>query len=365
MRICFICTEIFAWNKFGGFGKATRLLGRELAKHNIEVFAVVPKRKDQKAFEILDGIKVLGFPPFNPLLAFKLFRSCDADVYHSEEPSVSTFIAMKAMPHKVHLITARDPKLVKDWISEFTHPSYSKLQVAANYFFEDSFIVKRSVRKAAGVYCAAKFLSEIVQRKYSLTAKPPFLPTPVEIPSDGIEKTASPSVCFLGRWDKRKRPELFFRLAEAFPGVNFISIGRGRNKEYDNYLRRKYSHLKNLRMTGFINQFETNEVSNILGSSWILVNTALREGLPNSFLEAMAHKCAILSSLNPENVAECFGYHVKDNNFERGLSKLLENNNWKTKGELGQAYVIENYGFRSSVSQHISIYQNLTNNKLL
>ncbi len=45
MRICFISTEIFAWNKYGGFGKATRILGKELIKKGIEVFAVVPKKK--------------------------------------------------------------------------------------------------------------------------------------------------------------------------------------------------------------------------------------------------------------------------------------------------------------------------------
>jgi len=32
MRVCLISVEIFAWGKYGGFGRATRLIGRELAK---------------------------------------------------------------------------------------------------------------------------------------------------------------------------------------------------------------------------------------------------------------------------------------------------------------------------------------------
>ena len=174
-----------------------------------------------------------------------------------------------------------------------------------------------------------------------------------------IVKSNQPTVCFLARWDKRKKPELFFQLAKSFPEIKFIAIGKGRNNNYDRYLRNKYSGLKNLTMTGFINQFETDELSKILETSWILVNTATREGLPNAFLEALAHKCAILSSLNPENVTESFGYYVKDDNFKNGLAWLLGNDNWRIKGELGQKYVIENYELNKAIERHIGVYENL------
>ncbi len=74
MKVCFICTEIFAWNKYGGFGKATRTIGRELVKRGIEVSAVIPRRNEQREFEILDGIKVLSFPKTNPFYAKKLIQ---------------------------------------------------------------------------------------------------------------------------------------------------------------------------------------------------------------------------------------------------------------------------------------------------
>jgi glycosyltransferase involved in cell wall biosynthesis len=111
-------------------------------------------------------------------------------------------------------------------------------------------------------------------------------------------------------------------------------------------------------MTGFINQFESGGISSILNESWILVNTATREGLPNAFLEALAHKCALLSSLNPENVTGRFGFHVRDNNFADGLKKLLENDSWRAKGELGQKYVLENYELDRSIERHINTYEN-------
>lgn len=362
MRICFICTEIFAWNKYGGFGRATRIIGRELAKRGIEVFAVVPRRQNQKQVEKLDDITVLSFPINNPLKSIKLLRLCNADIYHSEEPSLGTYFALKAMPSKFHIVTSRDPRLFFDWFKEFTHPSRSKFQVLANYFYEDSFFVKKSVRKSDGVFSATIFLNKIIKEKYSLKNEVGFLPTPVLVPQKNIIKSELPTVCYLARWDKRKRPEVFFELVKSFPEINFIAAGKSQNNNYDNYLRNKYSKLNNLTMTGFINQFESDNISKILEKSWILVNTATREGLPNSFLEALAHKCAILSSLNPENVTERFGHLVKNDNFKDGLLGLLENDSWRIKGEQGQNYIKDNYELNSSIDHHIKVYQNLFNN---
>ncbi len=110
MKICLICVEIFAWGKYGGFGRATRLIGRELVNRGVEVYAVVPRREGQKPVEVLDGITVLSFPSRAPWQATSLFKQCNADIYHSCEPSFSTYLAMKAMPHKKHAISMRDPR---------------------------------------------------------------------------------------------------------------------------------------------------------------------------------------------------------------------------------------------------------------
>jgi hypothetical protein len=114
MKICLICVEIFAWGKYGGFGRSTRMLGRELIKQGIEVSAVVPRRNGQKSVEILDGIKVLGFERANPFSMLKLFREVNADIYHSQEPSFGTYLAQQAMPIRKHLVTFRDTRLFKD-----------------------------------------------------------------------------------------------------------------------------------------------------------------------------------------------------------------------------------------------------------
>ncbi len=57
--------------------------------------------------------------------------------------------------------------------------------------------------------------------------------------------------------------------------------------------------MPNLRLTGFVTE---EEKSRILASSWALMNTSVREALPVSFLEALAHKTPIISGEDPDGL---------------------------------------------------------------
>lgn len=356
MRVCLISTEIFAWGKYGGFGRATRLIGRELVKRGVQVAAVVPRRYGQAAIEDLDGMCVYGFRRQELFRLPGLFRWIDADIYHSQEPSTSTWLAMSAMPQKEHLVTFRDPRNLSDWLVELSLPSVSPWQVLSNWLYEDNIFVHKAVRKADGWYAAAKMLIQKAKIKYRLPDEPTFLPTPVEVP-ERKPKAAKPTVCYLSRWDRRKRPQIFFELARAFPEVRFIAVGGSRDSAWEKSLREQYGGLENLEMVGFINQFESDRLSQILHESWILVNTAAREGLPNAFIEACAHGCAILSAVDPDGFASRFGYHVRDDDFAQGLRSLLEGGLWLNRAEEGYAYVRTTFSLDQAMQAHLMVYQ--------
>ena len=361
MRICYISTEIFAWGKYGGFGRATRTIGRELAKRGYKVYAVVPRRKGQKPVENLDGITVLSFSPYFPWSSMKLFRKCNADIYHSCEPSFGTYLAMKVMPDKKHIVTVRDPRNFQDWKMEYKLPTLNKLEVLSNYFYENNILVRRSIRNMDSIYTIGKYLIPKVKSMYGLESEPQFLPTPVAIPNN-IQKSDTPTVCYVARMDRRKRPTIFLDLAKEFPHVKFIAVGKSRDMKWDEYLRNRYTNISNLEMTGFVDQFTSNLHSEILNKSWVMVNSATREALPNSFLEAAAHKCAILSTVDPDGFASQFGYCAKDDDFIKGLNFLLENQRWKKRGESGYKYVKKTFEMNQAIDKHISIYEeNLAN----
>jgi len=364
VKICLISVEIFAWGKFGGFGRATRLIGRELVKRGYEVFAVVPRRLDQKQVEDLDGITVLGFDPNKPWTARKLFREANADIYHSCEPSLGTYFAMKEMPQKKHMVTFRDPRDLKDWIMEFQLPSLNRLQVIHNWLYESNPLVHRAIKKMDAVYTATNELVAKVQSMHKLNVVPQFLPTPVDIPQH-IQKADKPTVCYLARLDRRKRPMIFLELAKKFSQVDFIMMGKSRNQKWEKSLKREAQNIPNVEMLGHINQFTSNLHSEVLSKSWVMVNPAAREGLPNSFIEAASYQCALLSSVNPDDFSSNFGYYAKEDDFEAGLHYLLKDDNWKTHGLRGYEHIKETFELNKSIDRHIKIYEGLVQNKNL
>lgn len=358
MRICLIAVEVFAWGKYGGFGRATRIIGRELAKRGVDVTVVTPRRKGQNPVESLDGMRVLSFKPVEMFSAGELFQQVDADIYHSEEPSMGTYLAMRDMPDRKHIVTFRDPRDPHDWRTEFSLPSLSPAQVIANWLYEDNWLVQRAVRQADGRYAAAKIIAPKARAKYRLLEDPLFLPTPVEVP-ENVVKAEKPTVCFISRWDKRKRPEIFFDMARSFPEVHFIAAGASRNPEWDRYLREKYGSLPNLEMHGFIDQFRSRELADLLDRSWIMVNTAAREGLPNAFIEAAAHGCAILSAVDPDQFASQFGYLTRDDDFAAGLRCLLEDDRWRGLAAKGYEYVRQTFALEHAIDRHLKIYKEI------
>jgi glycosyltransferase involved in cell wall biosynthesis len=112
-------------------------------------------------------------------------------------------------------------------------------------------------------------------------------------------------------------------------------------------------------MLGFIDQFNGEKLWQVFNQSWILVNTAAREGLPNALKEAAAHGCAILSSVDPDGFASRFGYHARRDDFVSGLQALLDNNEWQRRGLQGREYVRQEFEIHKAIDQYVQVYQQL------
>jgi len=369
MRICFLVSEIFAFKRLGGYGKLVRTLGRSLAKKGVEVYAITWRDPGQEAVERIDGITVLSFP-YNYgngsslshissyLQAQPLFRIANADVYHSIEASVETYLAEKIMPNRKHIIHFQDPHDELAYREMSTvDPAYDWSTRKKLQFYSTISLLRKACQGADKLCTQAKCFIPRVRRLYNLdNDEIDFLPNPVEIPQQKIEKAPEPIVCFIGRWDPQKRVQLFLELAKSFPEVNFIALGKGHNEETDRTLRAKYGNIPNLKMPGFLSEVDK---SRILGRSWIMINTSIREGLPIAFLEALAHKTAILSYVNPDNFATRFGYHTKDGDFESGLKHLLKNDLWEKKGGEGYDYVSKVHDAHRVIDQFVEVYKSL------
>jgi glycosyltransferase involved in cell wall biosynthesis len=359
VRVCLICVEFFGWGKYGGFGRTTRYIGRQLAARGFAVSVVVPRRAGQAPVERIDGLEVHSYPVTAPWRAIGIFRRCDADIYHSQEASFASFLAQLAMPYRRHVITFRDHKVARDWLVELRYPSRSRLRTAAAWLWERNPLVTRAIRRSDLLLCCSPHLPEYLTRLYGLRHPLEVVGTPVHVPAARSRKSAQPTALFVGRWDRRKRPELFFDMARRFPAARFVAVGRSQDPTFEAALRDRYGGVENLELVGFIDQFRDGRLEALYAEAWVLVNTAKREGLPTTFIEALAHGCSLLSHVNPLGLAERFGYHAAADDFDSGLQALLRDGNWLERGEAGRRWVEAHFAEDVVMARHETLYASL------
>jgi glycosyltransferase involved in cell wall biosynthesis len=360
LHVCFIASEFFGFGIAGGFGFATRSLGRELVSRGHRVTAVIPRPRNLEASEaVLDGITVRTYPRNEILRIDALFAEVDADIYHSQEPSLSSYVAQRAAPGAVHVVTSRDPRDFPDWCIEFAYPSHTRLGLLRTMAFYENPYTHRAVRGASRVVVPAKCLAVKVQRKYRLRTAPEFLPTPVTMPAQTVTKAERPTVCYVGRLDRRKRPDLFFNLAPRFPEIDFLVAGGSQDPRYADELDARFGKVPNLHLLGFVDQFASDALSRVFSASWIMVNSAAREGLPNVFVEAAAHGCAIVSPHDPDGFASQFGRHCPDQDFETAIRELLREDQWRERGRAGAEYVLRTNASPLATARHEAMYMEL------
>ncbi len=357
LHICLIASELLGFGVAGGFGFATRSLGRNLVNRGHRVTVVMPQPVGTTASESdIDGMTVRTFARSDILRCDALFQSVKADIFHSQEPSLSSYIAQRAVPRGIHVVTCRDPRNFRDWCVEFRYPSHTRLGLLRTAAFYENPFTRRAVRHAERVFVPANSLVEKVKNKYRLANSPQFMPTPIAMPVEPVQKSAQATICYVGRLDRRKRPDKFLSLAADFPHVEFLVAGTAQDPRYGEELVARFGHLPNIRMLGFIDQFSSNALSSVFSKSWIMVNSAAREGLPNVFIEAAAHGCAIVSPHDPDGFASQFGRHCPDQDYHAAIKALLSNNRWRELGQAGAAYVASTNRSDLATDQHLAAY---------
>jgi len=136
-----------------------------------------------------------------------------------------------------------------------------------------------------------------------------------------------------------------------------VVMGGGSDQSYAGEMKRRGALLSNVEFTDFIDQASDLRFFINLSEAWILINTAAREGLPLTFIEAAANGCAILSACNPDGYASNFGHHVTDGDFARGLDVLLAGDTWRMAGERARAHANREHVSSSAIEHQLSLYE--------
>ena len=364
LHVCILTSQYFDWGIYGGFGSMSRKLGESLAMSGHRVSVIVPGRQGQPPVETIAGVDIYSFSPRNIVEACRLIKTSKANVFHSQDPTLLTYLAQRLHPRRVHLVTSRDPRELHDWWIEFLYATpMRRLLTPFNYFTESGLFVRQAVRRADGVFCPAHFLKEKVKRLYGLSTLPTLLPNLIDVPAALPKKSTRPTLTFVARWDKRKRPWIFLELAKQFPDFRFVAVGQGSasaERGFDAELRGRFRDVPNLEMPGLINRFrEPERMQQLLSDTWIFVSTAVREGLPLTFLEAAAHGCPIISRVDPDQFATKFGRQVHDDDYAAAIRSLLADAPLE-KGRAAYEYVRNTYETSKALQAHVDQYERYT-----
>src|SRR5262245_52858750 len=158
-NICLLVSQYFNWGIYGGFGSMTRKLAESLAHSGYPVRVIVPRRKGQRPLELMNGVAVQSFSPSDIAEACRLLRTTPANIFHSQDPTLLTYLAQKLRPDCIHLVTCRDPRDWRDWGIEFQYgTSRRRWLIPFNWLTESSPLVNHAVQRAHGVFCPAHFL---------------------------------------------------------------------------------------------------------------------------------------------------------------------------------------------------------------
>ena len=238
---------------------------------------------------------VYQYSPDRPWQASRIFRELRADVYHSQDTSLGTALAHVAMPSAAHVVTFRDPMDRVEWQVESAYADMPRLGWALYRQFITNPFVAMAVRRAEGLYCAAEFLIPKATELYRLPRPPRFLPSPVDLPP-ATPKAASAHRLLrrpLGGTEARRavlrartavpRRRVRGRRGGARSGARPCparALRRDRESQDDRRARP-------VRDTGM--------GRGARAAAGFSSTTSAREGLPTAFIEAAAHRCAILS----------------------------------------------------------------------
>lgn len=380
----------------GGFGFLTKQKAEYLVNMGHEVHVFIPASSYDRTHNAnvdldINGVKLHLYKAMDKLSEKRLKRivaqfsqhwlrnkhldralaKFPVDIYQSEEPGLFSKQSLKFSRN--HLIIFQNPfdeedfkimaKAYNDYLDldkQQTRSTSKKSSRLSRYFAKRSRDYVREMLKEfdpAMVYAAANFISEKVKKMYILNYLPGHLPNPMDILEGDIEKSKTPSVVWIGRWDPQKRPDIALKVAASMPDVNFYFIGKATEHEVylkkEIYLKDQYKSFSNIHFEEFISEERKGE---LLKQAWILLNTSVREGLPVTFLEAMVRKTCIVSEVDPDGYATRFGVAVREGKYAEAIRMAINGGLYMEKGKLGFEHAVAVHEISSVMNKHVEIY---------
>eukprot|EP01036_Dinobryon_divergens_P022344 gene22344-30589_t len=345
VRIGIVCSEFWSMEidgRMGGFGKAVSMVVKAFEKSQSStalVFLHASKYSDKEKI-CEDRFRYLHGVPLIPLMSNRkcyrrLLKKVALEMVITIDFRVPYVRVLQDLPSSVAVVI---------WVHDPHTPEISeKLRAnqipSLNQSVAPSNVSPRSAAVKHELYFAEKVIFAVTTPSfvdrypsaYNLESllhyRTPVLPYAMDAlassrdPALVAHPHSSPRVIFIGRLDAVKRPWLFAETARVLPDVEFILLGQVYN--FNDPIGFGFSEESkqppNLKLLGHLDDVKTTEM---LASSWILVSTAIHEGLPFNYIEALQLGVPIVATYDPANIASRFGIYVGNHPENSGLAAV-------------------------------------------
>lgn len=212
------------------------------------------------------------------------------------------------------------------------------------------------LRNAFKIICQTHEQARLLEHHYDRRADaviPNFHPAPREL----IDKSGPLTVLWIANLKRFKRPEIFVRLAAELRDlrdVRFIMVGSPatasrRDRQWQQELAQAISNTPNLQYVGPKSQAQVNEW---LASSHLLVSTSMKEGFPNTFVQAWLRRVSVVSlDVDPDRVLRDAGMGICVNSAEQlagAVRDLLKDTARRDLlGMRAQCYALEQHSLKN------------------
>ncbi|MCI0498065.1 MAG: glycosyltransferase family 4 protein [Planctomycetales bacterium] len=355
IRVCFVSPKAYPlFNPacpavFGGAEVDLYLLATELAKDpQFEVSFVVgdygqPKTEQRQGVTLLKSLDVDKNMIFYGWKVWQALRRADADVYMHEACSLGT--ALIALFCGIYR-------------RSFVYRTASSQEADGTYFRQKplrGWWVRRAFRKADAFIVqneqdARRALATVGRSARVIRNACRIRPAAATDKNGGL---------WVGRSDPVKRPDLFLKLAAAFPDIPFTMVcqqGHGDNRYPE--LVRQAGQIGNLT---FVKRVAFGDIDSYFERAAAFVNTSDSEGFPNTFVQAAKAATPILSlTVNPDEFLTRHACGVcADGNWERFcrmLSDLTETPRGREWGQNGREYIKAHHDLQVIIEEYKRIF---------
>ncbi|EMR73001.1 glycosyltransferase [Thermoplasmatales archaeon SCGC AB-539-N05] len=368
MKICILSEYAFSIlsniqkHETAGAELQMSILAKELVKRSYDVSFITFNNTNFK-FKEFNGIKVFnpffnhykGYTYLYPHNLFKLFKTLkkiNADIY----------IQRAATP-----LTGLVSLYAKISKKAFLYSSASEDDVS--YFLDinnikdlNKLIYRFGVKHSSLVLCQTSNQKELLKKSIGKNGTVLKNLYPISKTSNNHDSNPKPKILWIGRIKDIKRPELFLELAKRIPEYEFLMIGGPTlDLDYYNKIKNEASKIKNLKFLGTI---QHDQINSYYQKSSILINTSIKEGFPNTYLEAWGNYLPVVTlDFDPDEIIcnHKLGLHSKT--FEQmmeDIKTLLKDD--KLRKEMGinsRRYVEKEHNVKKIVNGYEYLIKSL------